>query len=650
MGIGIVTHWAWVTLSPINHGDWWVWQAGIVRDGSKVWGSWVGHLTTGNSNLQINFFPIYLIAEWIYRFSHSPELASFLVLGLITICAPVILLYLRGPSVRTFVLTLFYSSTTYVILRQTGHIHIAIVYLLAPLILTLWERYLSRFDLRTGLVFSLTFTLGCVYEPRMMIMLALVICILSAGHLKKLILSPQTYVLILLLFGMNIFWISSTIHGSIEYVGVATSRGLFGSNLFDIMRSFTLSEADWTGGYPDQNFNAYPIPIYLWLIPVALAVELYTSHARAKRYLHLAYLHVLLIGIFMSKLSASPFHHVYEWLYRHIPGFNLYREASKWYMMVALGYWGSLSFFFENVSSSEQRTKWHRYLNTFVLCVLLGTSAFNLKPLLTQEIGTTFIASTRPEVYKDIEELYAQDTNYHRILSFPHAVSWITHSPLHPLLAYDSQSSLPYFSSIKSTGNPYLVLPQDKVVFQQILATHSVRYIVVPPIDPVKDSGVYRQYGTQTFFVSYLRSTPHIRELWNKDGVYVFENSLYEAHITGAQVIQMHSPATYVIKVDQPSEVIFRESYHPKWRIYHRDDFDLSPKVDLSIDSTHTIVYGYANRWRVDKPGEYIIHYEPQTYFEKMLRVSAFFAICTVVALIYVSVYRRTPALDHRST
>jgi hypothetical protein len=47
---------------------------------------------------------------------------------------------------------------------------------------------------------------------------------------------------------------------------------------------------------------------------------------------------LFVLGIFVSKHVSEPFGNLYYFLYDRLPGFNAFREASKFYILVVLGY------------------------------------------------------------------------------------------------------------------------------------------------------------------------------------------------------------------------------------------------------------------------------------------------------------------------
>jgi|GEM_PF-7061107 len=58
---------------------------------------------------------------------------------------------------------------------------------------------------------------------------------------------------------------------------------------------------------------------------------------RRRRYI-LFFAVLSVIGILLSKQVSDPFGNLYYWLYDNFPGFNAFREASKFYILIALGY------------------------------------------------------------------------------------------------------------------------------------------------------------------------------------------------------------------------------------------------------------------------------------------------------------------------
>ena len=52
---------------------------------------------------------------------------------------------------------------------------------------------------------------------------------------------------------------------------------------------------------------------------------------------------IAFIGIFLTKMDHPPFTHLYEWLYLNMPGFDFFRESSKFISRASLLAYSSLS-------------------------------------------------------------------------------------------------------------------------------------------------------------------------------------------------------------------------------------------------------------------------------------------------------------------
>ncbi len=65
-----------------------------------------------------------------------------------------------------------------------------------------------------------------------------------------------------------------------------------------------------------------------------------------------------LVGAFMAKGAQEPFGSVYEWMFVHVPGFVMFRDPTKWYVLVALGYSMLVPFALEGIVDwLSRRTK-----------------------------------------------------------------------------------------------------------------------------------------------------------------------------------------------------------------------------------------------------------------------------------------------------
>jgi hypothetical protein len=139
---------------------------------------------------------------------------------------------------------------------------------------------------------------------------------------------------IIIVFLLNAYWLLAFGKTGTLTVNSFFSRELFGNEFLNINYAFTLFHPFWTGKRTTE-FIIQPIPFTFWLIPLVAFIGLFLQ--RKKKNI-LFFGMVALVGIFLTKQVGQPFPNLYPWLYTHFPGFNAFREASKFFFIVALGY------------------------------------------------------------------------------------------------------------------------------------------------------------------------------------------------------------------------------------------------------------------------------------------------------------------------
>src|SRR5207247_1280407 len=74
------------------------------------------------------------------------------------------------------------------------------------------------------------------------------------------------------------------------------------------------------------------------VIPIfAYSGLLFLKNAKKPRVL-LSFAFIGLVGAFLAKGANEPFGILYLWLFDHFPGFIMFRDPSKFYLLVAIAY------------------------------------------------------------------------------------------------------------------------------------------------------------------------------------------------------------------------------------------------------------------------------------------------------------------------
>jgi len=418
----------WATLF---HGDWSLWPEGAVLGLWADWGTWVPYFDFGTPNIQLAFIifklPWSLAVGTGLGVTNAYQLTLLIPIALLGFLSPYYLFRkYSGDRLIAFCVALFYGSTTFFLVRQTGHLPIAFVYALAPLVLQIFDKALEKRQLNYWLLFLFTYYLSALYELRITLILTAVLALyLFVAKFSDLRRNLKYIATIAPLFvGLNMFWLLPVKFGGFSSaISAVADRGLFGNKLFDLQHAITLSESAWTGGRPNEFFVMQPVKLYLWVVPFIVIMPLVIlSLKRFANYrLYLVGLITSLIGILLTKQSSEPLAFLYQWMYENVPAFNLYREASKFYLVTAIGYAFALAAALMIFKNNLKNQRIYKIAGSAIIVV----SFLNLAPLITGNYGTLMESRSMPNDYAVYEKHWqANQQSGDRTLLVPGGVNW----------------------------------------------------------------------------------------------------------------------------------------------------------------------------------------------------------------------------------
>ncbi len=543
--VTLLTHYVWLNPNSIfAAGDWKYWYKETIIQMWQGVRPWVGWFESGAPNVQLQYFVFHNLWRMLVNIGLFPDLAIRL-----TVFFPTMILGALAPYYLfkhftknrfiSFLVALFYSSNTYFLIMQTSNILLGFVNALAPLLLLSFIKSLENNRAKDWLLFSLVFFVGILYEIRIMLLVSFILIIyfvyFNLKGLKKYFANILISGLMLVL--LNAFWLLPTVFsisakGSISQVA---GRGVWGEYLFDLPHAFILQHPNWTGSYPPLFFHA-PALWYLWIIPLILLVPLiflnkYKDHEKK----FVVFFSLLsLIGILLSKEASPPFSGLYQWLYLHLPGFILFREASKFYLFTAVGYSGLLAYFFLLASKFKNRI----YYGLLVIAVLI-LSLFNFKPLIFNEMGWLFTPKQIPKDYRIIAKHFFSDKNYYRSLSIPSVSRWLPVSLEHPSLGVTDliQTNWKNFVKFKDmSGMPYkedMMYIFDTSKADLLLDLASVKYLIVPLNNDQNEDDLFSfRRLTREYFIKGLDRQKYLKKIdWGMKNIQVYENLNPRPHI-----------------------------------------------------------------------------------------------------------------------
>ncbi|MCX6717244.1 MAG: hypothetical protein NTU76_01025 [Candidatus Taylorbacteria bacterium] len=680
----IITHLQWFNpFSILNYSDWSYWPNEATSQLYNSYGTWINFSNFGLVNIQLPFNLFTFIWSLIVNLGSSYDFATkitFLIpIAILGFIAPYILFKkLIKDELASFVVALFYGASTYFLIRQTAHIPIAFIYALTPFILYFFIRALENNKLVNWLFFILVYWTGSCYEIRITYIVTLILFLYFVfchilnikKHWKNILLGGCCFI------SLSFFWLLSISFGrSFDSILAVANRGLFGNFLFDIEHAFALSNDPWTGGLLNNQFIKQPIIWYFWFLPlISFSVFLFKPKNFKYKKEVVFFGVVSLIGIFLTKQSTEPLVGAYLWLYNNFPGFNLFRDASKFYLLTAIGYTGLLGYSLL-VLKEHKNEILNKYVFFVFSIIIIFISVWNVKPLITGEIRTMFVSRNIPTDYLVLKYFILKQPDYFRTMYIPTDSRWGIFTNQKPKISdiavIDSE-----WKNLLKNYNENEKLTQDKIInvfklpfAENLMDNSSIKYVIVPLQDVENDDDFFVSYGGD--------KDPNIREWYIKEldkvdwlkkidigtqDLVVYENESYKPHIyltkeketiysdVAFQGIdwQFKNPTEYKISLKNLSKIQyldFSESFHSDWKLrvgdfnwfkvltdknyFLPDDFHIKNNANLNtfkIDPDYIKQNFPKEDYKENPDGsidvELTLYFKPQSYFYLGLIIS----------------------------
>lgn len=492
-----------------------------------------------------------------------------------------------------------YSFNSYFLVLQTGHLTLMAAFSLLPLIVYFFIRSLSEKSFFFGSVSALILSISCAYEPRVAYQTLVILFIYyifslfgkTKERLPKKLLNNSLYAAfpIILFVLINFYWILGLSQTGSISSNEFFNRSLFGNEFLNSLYAFSLFHPFWTGNVP-AIFTLQAINPLFWLAPIFAFIGLYLGR---KKLIILYFGVIALLGIFLTKQSSIPFEHVYLWLYTHFPGFNAYREATKFFAFIVIGYSVLISVFFGFILDLYEKGKIRKYIMVGIFFLVTGPFLLNTKPLITGEIQTMFKPREIPKDYLAFKDQLLSEKDYSRILWVPTFSRWGLITPEHPevgLIDLLNSNWNTYVPSNLNTDNyvegEIMVRMMQKPFFNSLLDQSSIKYVVIPIEDKENDDNFYQYYGkSRQYYIDNISKLSYLKRVnTNFKNIIVYKNSSFRPHvylsldketITNTPSIQpvsyrMISPTKYSFTIanqNKPIYLYLTDAFNRNWTL-----------------------------------------------------------------------------------
>ena len=595
--------------------------------------------------------------SWIVRIVY---LYPYFILMLF---APIFLIKNLFPKNRFYLLAvLVFSFNTYALLLAGGEVFLALAYSLSPIIFILFIKQSTKKSLQTALLTGVILSLQIMFDPRIAYVTMFAVGLYYLFVLCRLLYRRKfNTTLYLLLYSFIIpgivtvflqaFWIlPSFLYGKnpVQTLGSAYS-GVDAVTYFSFAKfenTIALLHPNWWENIFGKVY--FMRPEFLILPLLAFASLLFINKSKeenqnTKQILFFTFLGLL--GAFLAKGSNDPFGGIYLWLFGHIPGFELFRDPTKWYLLIALSYAVLIPFTVERIYECLKKQKKFSILSfnfpinfqnpTFnaqnlfvflVICYLL----FLIRPALFGQLNGMFRITSEPNDYMQLETFISEQPAYFRTLWYPSKQRFSYYSEIHPEMS--AQALLNIYNDKK------LFAAISEKSTEKLLQEASVKYIIIPD-DSENDIFLTNyKYNEKKYewTINKLDSISWLQKKETLGKIVIYEvpspkDHFYLQEANGHLTYNSLNPTKYTItvqNVQKGDRLIFTEQYDPHWEI----DIN-STKIPSNKFN------GIFNSFILPQSGSYTltVYYTPQDWVETGEWVSLVSFIVVIGSLIVSS-------------
>lgn len=291
--------------------------------------------------------------------------------------------------------SIIYTFNTYILLIVGGgQFGIAFSYALAPLVLVGLIKLNEKTNIKNLIIASLLSGLVIALDPRIALLtfgigIIWILFFIKNINLKKLI---YLFVNFLIAVFINAYWILPAfilIFSGYTASSINSYSSLAGVKFLSfatLENSFSFLHPNW----PENIFGKiyFQRPEFIIFPVIAFSSIIF----KVKKEI-LFFTFIGLIGIFLGKGASDPFGNVYLFLFEYLPGFSLFRDSTKFYLLISISF--SILIPYSLNLISEKFEKFRIIIaGSFIIFLLLV-----LKPGWSRELSGIFKPKDIPSEY-----------------------------------------------------------------------------------------------------------------------------------------------------------------------------------------------------------------------------------------------------------
>lgn len=357
---------------------------------------------------------------------------------------------------RSWVGVLIYTTNTYILmLIGGGQLGVALAYALFPLFVHSWMNIVrNAYSLIQTVLFSCLIALLIACDLRIAYVAGVVCAVVAVWEVRginKIVeLAKKSSIGGVIVICLHAFWIvplftqgvGSTLSSLDEVYTSIDALSYFSVARFP--QAFSLLHPNW----PENIFGkVYLMQAEFLLISIISFLSLYfiSSHnlQKSKITQRVPIVFFALIGVmgaFLAKGVNEPLGFIYQFLFEQVPGFVMFRDPTKWYVLVALSYSLMIPFSLSSIASvlhsklKMQTKKGYRQTKTIITTLFIALWMVLIREAWMGNLTGTFVPKDVPREYSQLKDYIHNQHVYSRTFWIPQKQRFGYFSNAHPFI------------------------------------------------------------------------------------------------------------------------------------------------------------------------------------------------------------------------
>ena len=421
-----------------------------------------------------------------------------------------------------FLSVLIFLTNTYILMVVGGgQMGVALSYSLAPFVIGVFISYLRNFSIKQLLIASSVLSLQVMFDPRIAcvtgfgILIYGAISLVAIKKIKLLLYHMLIYFLTsgVVVFISNSYWILTQVFSKttsdLSFSLNSSSEVLRFFSFGSFSQALSLLHPNW----PENIFGKtyFLRPEFLILPLIAFTGLLFMERKSLESKKDLVFFALLgLLGVFLAKGAQPPFGEINTWFFQVIPGMSMFRDPTKFYVLIILSYSILIPYSLKHISQKLLR-KDIAYVFFIIVWIYL------IRQALFGQLSGTFAPKNVPQDYVLLKDFINNDKTNSGTLWIPTRSPFSFYSTSHPV--FDSST---LFGSL--TSSAILNLYNNEKVKEQ-LEKEKIKYVIVPSDIEGKIFLNDRKYDEEEYLATVinLMNLPFLHHIYSFGKIVVFK-------------------------------------------------------------------------------------------------------------------------------